>query len=472
MKKIYLSIAVLALSFQQIGCSSDYLDDPKPTNNVTPEVIFSNREGVDAFIAGILRLNRGQFLNNEAAGLQSIYFARSVKGEALIQKQIWFGDDYDFQNREATYTRPNFSWRFSYKIIDQLNNLIHGIESSNALSETDKTETKSQALALRGFYYFQLALEFGDAYASSKNLDFPPIYTEPTSTGKGMSTKAEFFNQIISDLEDAVAGLPQTRVDKSYINNQVAQAFLAQVYQYTGDWSKTKTAAIAAYGGNPAAVLNAAAYTQGFDDINATEWLWGLPQTPDQTAYYMSHPHAMMDHVAIAYHGTFINDDFVNLFSATDVRNLFSNLYNAPVGDWQQFVTSKFKFTFDADIPIIRYPELILIEAEAEFHLGNESRTRELLDALRLNRDTQAQPTTASGSALIELVLTERRKEFYGENGIEWYDAKRLLRGITRTGNHRTQINIVPDDRRFELKIPQEEIDANPSISPAVNTNR
>lgn len=472
MKKTYILLALLSVSLLQTGCSSDFLDDPKPTNNVTPDVIFSNRAGVDAFIAGILRLNRGQFLNNEAAGLQSIYFARSVKGESLIQKQIWFGDDYDFQNREATYTRPNFTWRFSYKIIDQLNNLIQGIDASSELSEQDKRETKSQALALRGFYYFQLALEFGDAYQSPKNLQFPPIYTEPTSEGKGMSTKAEFFGQILSDLETAVAGLSEQRIDKSYINKQVAQAFLAQVYQYVGDWENARTTANEAYGGNTASVLDPASYSKGFNDFNAREWLWALPQTADQSAYYMSHPHAMMDHVAVAYHGTFVNDDFVSLFSATDVRNLFSNLYNAPVGDWQEFVTSKFKFTFDADIPIIRYPELILIEAEAQYHLGNETRARELLDAIRLNRDNQAQASTASGNALFELILTERRKELYGENGVEWFDAKRLLRGITRTGNHRTQINLDPDDKQFELKIPQEEIDANPNITSSVNNNR
>ncbi|WP_306354084.1 RagB/SusD family nutrient uptake outer membrane protein [Flavobacterium sp. '19STA2R22 D10 B1'] len=472
MKKIFIIIAVLTLSLQQIGCSTDYLDEPKPTQNIEPEVIFSNREGVNAFMAGILRLSRGQFYNNEGAGLQSIYFARSVRGNALIQKQIWFGDDYDFQNREATYTRPIFTWRFTYKIIDQLNNLIKGVENSPQLSETDKRETRSQALALRGFYYFQLALEFGDAYQSSKNLEFPPIYTESTSKGRPMSTKTEFFNQILSDLETAAQELPASRTDKSYVNNHVAQAFLAQVYQYVGDWDKAKTAAINAYGGNPSVVLKAADYNQGFNDINKTEWLWGLPQSNDQTAYYMSHPHAMMDHVAVAYHGTFVNNDFVNLFSSTDVRNLFSNLYNAPVGNWQQYVTSKFKFTFDADIPLIRYPEMILIEAEAEFHLGNQTKARELLDAIRLNRDTEAQPSTASGNALIEQILTERRKEFYGENGVEWYDAKRLLRGITRTGNHRTLINLNTDDKRFELKIPQEEIDANTNIPANINANR
>ena len=79
-----------------------------------------------------------------------------------------------------------------------------------------------------------------------------------------------------------------------------------------------------------------------------------------------------------------------------------------------------------------------------------------------------------SGEALIEEILVERRKELYGEMGVEWFDAKRLRRGITRTGNQRLKsaANLLPDDKKFYLKIPQKEIDANDFIDNSVNTNR
>ena len=84
-------------------------------------------------------------------------------------------------------------------------------------------------------------------------------------------------------------------------------------------------------------------------------------------------------------------------------------------------------------------------------------------------------PSGATGSALIEEILVERRKELYGEPpAVEWFDAKRLGRGITRTGNHRVKGNasLAPNDKRFYLKVPQFEIDANPNITDAVNANR
>lgn len=457
---ILKSVVLILLVNFFVGCSSDFLDDPQPKDSISPDVVFGSTEGATSFLSGILRLQRMSMINDEASGLHSILFARSVKGADLIQKQIWFGDDYDYQVYLSTGTRAVFSWRLPYKIIDQVNNFIQGVEHSTKISPADKDHLLGQAFALRGYYYFQLAIEFGDAYLSPENNVFPPIYTQPTTTPAPFSTKEAFFERITTDLEEAITRLDEERINKSYLNKAVAHAFLAQVYQYMGQWELAQNHAVAAYGGQPQAVLHPEEYNKGFASMQAAEWLWALPQSADQTVYYRSHPHAMMDHIAVAYHGTFINDSFVQQFSPTDVRNLFSNFYEKPAGDWQAYVTSKFTFTFESDLPIIRYPELILIEAEAAYHTKNESKALALLNLIRQNRDTEATPITASGTAVLEAILLERRKELYGENGVEWFDAKRLLRGINRTGNHRTLLSIAPLDKRFQLPIPQEELDA------------
>ena len=54
------------------------------------------------------------------------------------------------------------------------------------------------------------------------------------------------------------------------------------------------------------------------------------------------------------------------------------------------------------------------------------------------------------------------------------FDAKRYRKGITRTGNHRVgaAASLTPDDKRFFLKVPQDEIDANDNIDDSVNANR
>ena len=117
---------------------------------------------------------------------------------------------------------------------------------------------------------------------------------------------------------------------------------------------------------------------------------------------------------------------------------------------------------------------MMLIEIEANARLGKESEASTMLFSLQQNRDPDAVASGNSGNALIEEILIERRKELYGEIGVEWFDAKRLRKGITRTGNHRvgSSANLLPDDKKFFLKIPQKEIDANPNINESINSNR
>ena len=102
----------------------------------------------------------------------------------------------------------------------------------------------------------------------------------------------------------------------------------------------------------------------------------------------------------------------------------------------------------------MRYPEMILIEAEAKYHQGFEQQAHNLLYTLQKDRDPEAVKSSNSGADLFEEILLERRKELYAELGVEWFDAKRLRRGITRDPNHRQAFNVPRDSRLFFLKSP------------------
>jgi hypothetical protein len=120
----------------------------------------------------------------------------------------------------------------------------------------------------------------------------------------------------------------------------------------------------------------------------------------------------------------------------------------------------------------MRTAEMILIEAEALYWQDREEEARELLYQLQSNRDAEASISDNTGDDLLEEILLERRKEMYAEFGVEWFDAKRLQRGITRSENHRIVLELEPNDNRFFLKIPQTEIDANDAIDGSVNNGR
>jgi len=473
MKKIIKYGFLFSISFLSLtGCSDDFLDEPVPTEAVSEDVVFGSRAGVEAFLSGINRRARQQFTNVDAAGLNSIYFARTIKGNDLIHARSWWSFDYANDNREPTYRRTNFTWEFPYYMINQANTLINGVEASS-LSEEDKAQLSGQGKAIRAFYYFQLAMEFQQTYAFDKSLPAPPIYKELSLTGNPMSTLEEMYTLIVSDLTDAVATVGHDRLGKSYVNDNVANGILARVYLVMGNWPGAEAAANAAYGGNVNAVLDPASYGNGFDDINNIEWIWGNPQTSDQSNYYYNAPSAFVDPINPAYNNIYINENFSNTFSETDARNTFIQTGSAT--SYLAVTSTKFVFAFDSDIVVMRTPEMILIEAEAKFRQGNidgPDGARALLFALQSNRDPEAVNAMNTGSALEEEILLERRKEMYGEFGVEWFDAKRLQRGIVRDPNHRIVLTLTPNDKRFFLKIPQAEIDANDNIDASVNANR
>ena len=471
MKKLQATLLMLCLIFFS-GCEKGYLDEPKPTESVNSSVIFESADGAKAFMSGILRTSRSQFTRTDAGGLYSMYFARVVKGNDLIMGFQWYLFDYENDNREPTYTRTVFSWEFPYYMINQLNQFIVGINGSATLSEIEKEGLLGQAFTMRAFYYFQLAMEFQHTYTYDPTLPAPPIYSEPAIEGKGMSTLGELYGFIIADLNTAVQTTPEERTNKSYVNRNVAYAIMARVQLVMGNWQEAANAAAIARQGYP---LNPNQYPMGFDDMNASEWIWAMPQRADQTNYFYIAPHAFTDNINDGYGLAFWNKDFVSLFSSSDVRNTFFDLYG--LGNSNQYyarASSKFTFDFSSDIPIIRSPEMMLIEIEANARLGKESEASTMLFSLQQNRDPDAVASGNKGNALIEEILIERRKELYGEIGVEWFDAKRLRKGITRTGNHRvgSSANLLPDDKKFFLKIPQKEIDANPNINESINSNR
>lgn len=483
MKKIVKKFILVAAAVAITGCSKDFLEEPAPTDSVTEDVVFDSQEGVEAFISGIHRRARAQFTRTDAGGLYTMYFARAVKGNILINNG-WFNFDYENDNREPTYVRTRFNWEFPYFMINQANTLINGIEASETLSEEEKPDLIGQGLALRAFYYFQLAMEYQHTYTYDPTLPAPPIYLELSLEGKPMSTLEQLYAQIVSDLETAIVGLDEQRIDKSYINKSVAQGILARVYQVMHNYEGAAEMANAAYGGDVQAALYPEEYDDGFDDMSAAGWLWALPNYADQTNYYWLAPHSFIDHGG-AYKSVYINPNFVAEFAPNDVRNLFVVKDPSFVGTYQEWITTKFQFFqedgFSADFPIMRTAEMILIEAESLYWLGQEEDAHDLLFELQKNRimddpETEvveeAVKSDNTGNELLEEILLERRKELYAEIGVEWFDAKRLRRGITRDEIHRVVVNLAPDDKRFFLKIPQAEIDANEQIDDSVNSNR
>ena len=487
-------VAATALLIVSSGCKKSFLDEPRPTTSVSDKDVFASEDGVRAYFTGIYSSLRSQWSNLDASaggstdtwGFNSINVTRVNKGKDIINPGGWYQFDYRQENREPTYRRVRFTWSFFYEHINQANIIIDGVAKSN-LSEAAKKSLTAEARALRAWMYFELAREFQHSVMKDPNAPGVPIYDKPTelsNKGKPRGTIKEVFDFINADIEYAVQNLGTSRILKSNINKNVALGMAARIYLEQERWADAKNAAQLARQGYS---LVAADY--GVADLESNEWIWGFPQTTGnggQTVYYGT-PSSFYEKTGNGYDNLYVSTDLVNKFSATDVRNQFF-ITNASATNQRRYSTNKFgsptstditlitgevvklKATdFEEDLPMMRVAEMYLIEAEAKAELG-EADAADVLFVVQQNRDPNAVKSTNVGDDLVAEILLERRKELYGELGIDWLDAKRRQMALNRTGsNHAAAFAfLIPaNDARFIMKIPQLELDSNDFIDEA-----
>lgn len=488
------------------GCKK-FLDDPKPTQSVAEEEVFKTVSGVRSFFNGIYSKMRQpwapigatDFNETENWGYAGVMLTRVNNGIDIINPGGWYQYDYRLENREPTYRRAIFTWQFFYETINQANVVIKGVAASTTLSAEEKEKLTAEGRALRAWFYFEVIREFQLTVAKDPNAPGVPVYTEPTTIdnkGKPRGTIGEVYALIDDDLAYAVEHLSTERIYKSQITLPVAYGMMARVMLEQHRWEEAVDAAREARTGFS---LDAEKYSGTYRDMEGTpEVIWGFPQsvTGSSQSQYYNTPSSFYEKTGQGYDNFYINSDLVETFSATDVRNLFF-ITNATPTNQRRYSTNKFgkpmaaagdsdgdgiddndiplingnferikEIDFEEDIPMMRTAEMYLIEAEALAEMGEEGDAQQVLLELQQNRDPEVLASGNTGQDLIDEILLERRKELYGESGVDYMDIKRRQLPYERAGNHSPAYQFVlpANAKEFILKIPQREIDTNEFI--------
>jgi len=228
MKKYIFSICALALMCFTTSCS-DFLDED-PKGKLAQDNFFSSQEDLDMSVNALYNLVCGTGTNTNPT------------------IPAWAGDDlttHPASNKQAYAQYVNFApsddnkgsvavWSVYYKLIKAANYIIMNADKT-PVSETEINIAKGQAYYWRAVSYFQLVRTFGDI---PMNLDNTiDVTVVPTEVSK-------IYDQIISDLEAAIAVLP-TSYSKTprqwegvacWITKQAATATLSSVYLNRAGW--------------------------------------------------------------------------------------------------------------------------------------------------------------------------------------------------------------------------------------------
>lgn len=473
MKKIFL---IILTAFALTGCGNDWLDKAEPHNgSVTPNIMYADEAAVTNAIVGTIDLMKEYYYDRHVTvGYRFYYLGLDYMGNDVISNpgQWWtYEAQWHSLISSAEGYQSSYFWAMFYTVINDINTKIVGIEESG-LSDAVKAVSIAELKALRAYSYFNLARAFQFSYVhAGENAPCVPLYTTPTTaetTGNDRATMKEVFAQIMSDLNEAVNTLPESRADIFRVNKDVALLWRANVNLEMQNWSAAAQDASAARK-NYTLMSEKTYQTNGFNDLAASsEWIWGFPIQVDQAMGYAS----LFSHVDIfrpqnGYKNFFINETFVEKFSETDMRNLFVDI-SKTYPSWGKWGSKKFQdnSTASGDYGMNRASEMYLVEAEALVQSGQEAEGHAVLFELQSHRDPEAVKSTNTGDDLINEILLERRKELYAEIGTEFFDLKRYNRPLVRDGNQPLSalFTVNAGEPKWLFQIPQSEFDRNPNI--------
>ena len=183
-------------------------------------------------------------------------------------------------------------WELSYAKIRKCNILLEKAEQYTG-SESIEPYVAT-AKFFRAYQYYWLLMRFGGV----------PIVTRPLSSTSGelymaRNSRYEVVGQIIADLRDAIAGLPDEAAHDGHVTKQGAQGFLARVLLFEATWEKyvgettdgdgiREGAGIAKPAGYPSVnemLTEAAALSEKVIDSGLYE-LWDAKGTPYESIAY------------------------------------------------------------------------------------------------------------------------------------------------------------------------------------------
>jgi hypothetical protein len=280
---------------------------------------------------------------------------------------------------------------------------------------------------------------------------------------------AAVHTQIISDLTTGIGMMTMTRDGAFMMSDEAAQAILSRVYLYMEDYGNAASMADAVINsGKYALVTGAAAYLNQFASGGSSEAIFELINT-DTDGPGGNSLGAM--YRASGYGDYLPAKDVLDLIDAADIRwGLYVGDANL-VGAYGDFRVNKWPTTTNTDnIPIIRLSEVYLNRAEAKAKLGQDAAAQADLNLIRQRGFAAAPDVTATGQALIDEILIERRIELANE-GHSVHDLMRYGQDIDRQDYTGDVAYMAYPCNFCILPIPQVETDLNDPEAPHMVQN-
>lgn len=441
-KWIYI-LMVLGL-FSTSSCK-DYLEFP-PEGSIPAESFFVTEDHAVQSVNSIYAHLRGwEMVAFAYIIMQEVPSDNSQKGSAVGDAS--FINDYD----NFTYTPNQFVvkdyWSGRYRGVNLCNQSISNIPGIT-MNESLKTRLIAEAKFLRALIYFDLVRAYGDVPTPTKVPVGPEINFR--------TPKDEVYGLIEADLLDAMSILPDSydNANKGRATSGAAKGILAKVYLYMGRFADAERLAgeivssgmysliqnyydvfrVPAENGPESLFEIQAQQVEGNDGVSFCQhaevqsvrgqWGWGFNiPTDDLAAAFGAAGDTERKAATILYKGD-VTEDGDLIEGVTSLEGVSTPRYNG-----KAYYPPSYQvvgpYGSGQNIRVLRYAEILLIQAEAMIRNGNTSGA-----ATALNQVRSRAGLPAISSPTLNDVWNERRLELAME-GDRFFDLVRTGQAAT-----------------------------------------
>jgi tetratricopeptide (TPR) repeat protein len=446
----FKSALICLLATFLAGCS-DWLQ-LEPESQLTREEFWQSGDDVEAVVAGIYK---------EMTGLvEELFKWGDLRGDLFVPGQNISPDDRRVMDGFIYPENGLNRWEQLYRAINFANTVLKFsplvVERDQTFDENESRALEAEALYLRSLCYFYLVRIFRDVplvLEASEN-DVQDYYP-------AVSSEQEIFLQITDDLKISVENLPTSyarlEYDKGRATKGAAYALLGDIYLYFEKYQACIDACDQVINSGLYGLVDGEDWFMNFFPGNSNESIFEIQFDKD-----LNQTNQLYRMFAPTFAGTYPdgNDEFrVSPFfikefeiDISDRRGGNRTYYSYSGGGWFSIETTYVLWKYvgtegapstttgaaatgyrlgnkesDANWIICRYPDILLMKAEALVQQGNFEQALELINMVRARALLEPLTGITNKNMLEDIILEERAKEFCGE-GKRWFDLVRFGR--------------------------------------------
>jgi len=434
MKQKNIKLLALLFIILLFGSCNKELNVNPTTSEVDGNIIVDTKSASTLLNGVYYRFANAGADNNNVPSIKWTDIQESFPSELCGSMNNSSGEDgiYSF-TFNATSNLPDV-WSYGYSLVNAANGFLSNINPVTVLPAATKLQMQAEARFLKAFGNEELLLYYGQYNDMSSKYgiilrDTPVL---PGNINLPRSSVADVYTSILADLDFAIANLPAKNTQNCYANASAAKLLKARVLinrGASGDYAQVISLTNDIITNGPF-VLEANTkdifLSKGF---TSNEVILGVQPYPTENYKYQNYQY-YDQYIASPGFQSLLNNDPRNLW----VYKTANTRYYGPVLQVTKYYSgdpNAISLTSLSDnCYAFRLTEAYLLEAEAiTLSAGNLTTAKTLLTTIMSHAgitDFTAVNNTTSAANLQTLIVKEEMKNFFGENGSDWFALRRL----------------------------------------------